>query len=175
VTETSSTKPADALRVPSPLLPIVEPMGQWIDTFCHVYLDEEYTLLSRKMLAKLARKRPSPLDRGDLLIWAASVVYTVGLVNFLTDPTQSPHLTLDQFSEASGVTKSSLARKSRLIADAINTGEFDPEFCRRDVAAQSSAPWMIRVDGFIVDARMLPPEVQAEARRRGLIPDLDEV
>jgi hypothetical protein len=32
--------------------------------------------------------------------------------------------------------------------------------------------WMISVDGFVVDARTMPPEVQAEARRRGLIPDL---
>ena len=32
--------------------------------------------------------------------------------------------------------------------------------------------WMISVDGFIVDARTMPPDVQAEARRRGLIPDL---
>ena len=31
---------------------------------------------------------------------------------------------------------------------------------------------MISVDGFIVDARTMPPEVQAEARRRGLTPDL---
>jgi hypothetical protein len=31
---------------------------------------------------------------------------------------------------------------------------------------------MISVDGFIVDARRMPPEIQAEARRRGLIPDL---
>lgn len=28
------------------------------------------------------------------------------------------------------------------------------------------------VDWFLVDARTLPPDVQAEARRRGLIPDL---
>jgi hypothetical protein len=33
--------------------------------------------------------------------------------------------------------------------------------------------WMIEVNGLVVDARMLPPELQAEARRRGLIPDLD--
>jgi hypothetical protein len=32
--------------------------------------------------------------------------------------------------------------------------------------------WMISVDGFIVDARTMSPEVQAEARRRGLIPAL---
>ena len=33
---------------------------------------------------------------------------------------------------------------------------------------------MISVDGFIVDARKMPPEIQAEARRRGLIPELPE-
>ena len=31
------------------------------------------------------------------------------------------------------------------------------------------------VDGFIVDGRTMPPEIQAEARRRGLIPDLPSV
>lgn len=107
----ASTKPADTLRVPAAMLPLVEPMNRWIDAFCDAYLDEEYAYLSKKMLAKLARKRPSPLERGDPVIWAASVVYTVGRVNFLDDPTQTPHLTLDQFSEASEVTKSSLSRR----------------------------------------------------------------
>ena len=32
--------------------------------------------------------------------------------------------------------------------------------------------WMIMVNGFIVDARTMSPALQAEARRRGLIPDL---
>ena len=170
----ASTKPADTLRVPAAMLPLVEPMNRWIDAFCDAYLDEEYAYLSKKMLAKLARKRPSPLERGDPVIWAASVVYTVGRVNFLDDPTQTPHLTLDQFSEASEVTKSSLSRKSRVIAEAIDTREFDPEYCRRVLAAQSSTPWLVEVDGLIVDARMLPPELQAEARRLGLIPDTIE-
>ena len=170
----ASTKPADTLRVPVAMLPLVEPMNRWIDAFCDAYLDEEYAYLSKKMLAKLARKRPSPLERGDPIIWAASVVYTVGRVNFLDDPTQTPHLTLDQFSEASEVTKSSLSRKFRIIAEAVDTHEFDPEYCRRAVAAQSSTPWLVEVDGLIVDARMLPPELQAEARRLGLIPDIIE-
>ena len=32
--------------------------------------------------------------------------------------------------------------------------------------------WIVEVDGLLVDARMLPPELQDEARRLGLIPDL---
>ena len=48
------------------------------------------------------------------------------------------------------------------------------QFCRRELLASNPMAWMISVDGFIVDARMMPPEVQAEARRRGLIPNLPE-
>ncbi len=32
--------------------------------------------------------------------------------------------------------------------------------------------WMISINGFIVDVRTMPREVQAEARQRGLIPDV---
>lgn len=32
--------------------------------------------------------------------------------------------------------------------------------------------WYVQVDGLIVDTRMLPAALQAECRRRGLIPDL---
>ena len=165
-------KPADPLRIPRALRSTVDPVLEWIDGFCATQLDEEYARLSRKMTAKLARKRPSPLLRGDLRIWAASIVYTVGQVNFLNDPTQTPHLTAEQFSEVSSVPKSSLANKARLIRDTLNTGQFDPEFCRRDLLARNPLAWIIEVDGLLVDARMLPPGLQAEARRRGLIPDL---
>ncbi len=37
----------------------------------------------RKLVVKLARKRPSPLARGDLRIWAGAAIYAVGTVNFL--------------------------------------------------------------------------------------------
>jgi hypothetical protein len=38
---------------------------------------------------------------------------------------------------------------------------------------QHPMTWLVMVDGLIVDARTLTPELQDEARRRGLIPDLD--
>lgn len=169
----SGTKQADALRIPNAVRATVDPVLEWIDGFCTEHLDDEYARLSAKMAAKLARKRPSPLLRGDGRIWAASIVYTVGQVNFLNDPSLTPHLTTDQFSAASGVPKSTLANKARLIRDTLNTGQFDPDFCRRDLLPRNPMAWMIEVNGLVVDARMLPPELQAEARRRGLIPDLD--
>jgi hypothetical protein len=38
---------------------------------------------------------------------------------------------------------------------------------------QHPLAWIVEVDGFLVDARTLPPDLQDAARRQGLIPDLD--
>jgi hypothetical protein len=160
------------LRIPESLRHEVEEIFKLTDPFCAEHLDAEYGELVRKLVGKLARKRPSPLARGDLRIWAAAGIYAVGSVNFLFDRTQRPHLTGDDLSALTGVPKSTLANKAKLIRDVLRIGQMEPEFCRRDLLASNPLAWMISVDGFIVDARTMPPELQAEARRRGLIPDL---
>jgi hypothetical protein len=38
---------------------------------------------------------------------------------------------------------------------------------------QHPLAWIVEVNGLLLDARTLPPELQDEARRRGLIPDLE--
>lgn len=104
--------------------------------------------------------------------WAAAAIYAVGSVNFLFDRTQRPHLTGDQLSELTGVPKSTVANKARVIRDVLRIGPLHAEFCRRELLESNPLAWMISVNGFIVDARTMPPEVQEEVRRRGLIPDL---
>ena len=162
----------NSLRIRAPLRQHVEEIVEVTDRFCATHLDAEYGDLVRKLIARLARKRPSPLARGDLRIWAAAAIYAVGGVNFLFDRTQHPHLTGDRLSELTGVPKSTLANKAKVIRDTLRIGPLEPEFCRRELLESNPMVWMISVDGFIVDARTMPPEVQEEARRRGLIPDL---
>ena len=72
-----------------------------------------------------------------------------------------------------GVPKSTMANKSKRIRDLLRLGPFDHEFCRRELLEQSPVAWLVVVNGIVVDARWLPPELQAEACRRGLIPDLE--
>jgi Domain of unknown function (DUF6398) len=110
--------------------------------------------------------------RGDLRIGAAAAIYTMGSVSFLFDRTQRPHMTGHDLSALTGVPKSTLANKAKLIHDVLRIGQLGPDFCRRELPAANPMAWMISVNGFIVDARTMPPEGQAEARRRGLIPDL---
>ncbi len=142
------------------------------DRLCALHLDAEYAELCRKLVAKLARKRPSPLARGEARVWAGAVLYTIAGVNFLFDKTQRPHWTSDELARAAGVGKSTLSARAALIRKALGIVPLDPEFCRRELLAANPLAWMIEVDGILIDARRLPPEVQAELRRRGLIPDL---
>ncbi len=62
------------------------------DEFCERHLNAEYAELARVAIAALCRKRPSPLSRGGGDGWACGVIHALGMVNFLFDPDQSPHL-----------------------------------------------------------------------------------
>jgi hypothetical protein len=145
------------------------------DRVCHEHLDDEYGRLARRLIARLARKRPSPLARGDTRIWAAGVVYAIGQINFLFDPAQTPHLTAKQLAEPLGVVQTTMANKAGLINRTLGIGIFEPELTRIAMLEQHPVAWMVEIDGLLIDARMLAPEIQDEARRRGLIPDLDRL
>ncbi|UWZ37072.1 hypothetical protein Drose_01740 [Dactylosporangium roseum] len=140
------------------------------DAFCLRHLDEEYAALCAKLSAKLARKRPSPLVRGDRRIWAAGIIYAIGRVNFLADPNQEPHMRTDTMADLLGVKQTTMANKGRLIMDTLNIGLMDPEFSRREIIDNNPMTWLLEVDGLIVDARNLPEPLQVEAWRCGLIP-----
>ena len=144
------------------------------DLACEQHLDGEYAELCRSLVDRLARKRPSPLVRGDTRIWAAGVVQTVGSINFLFDRSQTPHLRADELAERLGVAKSTMANKSARIRALLGLSWYEPELTRRSMLEQNPLAWLVTVNGIPVDARTLPRELQDEARRLGLIPDLDD-
>jgi hypothetical protein len=116
------------------------------DAFCARHLDAEYAELCRKLVAGLARKRSSPLLRGDLRIWAGATIHVVGSLNFLFDRTQRPHLTVHQLSVLTGIPTSTLANKARLIRDVLRIGVFEPALFRREILESHPMAWMISVN-----------------------------
>jgi hypothetical protein len=161
------------LRIPGALRDRAQGILTITDDACSAHLDDEYGQLCRHLVARLARKRPSPLVRGDAQIWAAGVIYAVGQANFLFDRSQHPHLSADRLAACLGVVKTTMANKAALINKALDIGVFEPDLTRMAMLEQHPLAWIVEVNGFLVDARTLPPEVQDEARRRGLIPDVD--
>jgi hypothetical protein len=165
--------PAEELRIPVALGPRAQQIIDVTDAVCLEHLDDEYGRMARRLVARLARKRPSPLVRGDVRIWAAGVIYAVGQVNFVFDSSQTPHLSADKLADALGVLKTTMANKAGTINRALDIRVFEPDLTRVAMLEQHPMAWLVEVDGFILDARTLPAEFQDEARRRGLIPDLD--
>lgn len=161
-----------ALRVPHPLRERVAGILAVTDEACEAHLDGEYAQCCRVLIGRLARKRPSHLARGATTIWAAGAIYAIGQVNFLFDRSQRPHLTSDQLAERLGVVKTTVANKAGTINRLLEISVFEPELSTSAMLEQHPLAWIIEVDGFLVDARTLPAEIQDEARRLGLIPDL---
>ena len=152
------------------LRPRVEAILEVISEVCLEHLDEEYAVLSARLIGRLARKRPSPLRRGQPRIWAAGAIYTVN--NFLFDAAQTPHMRAADLSELVGVPQATMYNKSNQIRELLGLrSPLDPELCRQDLIEDHPTAWLVQVDGLIVDARTLPHDLQQEARLLGLIPN----
>lgn len=160
----------DELKIPKGLRPVADEIVGITDAVCSAILDEEYADLTRRAVAKLARKRPSPLLGGRRATWAAGVVYALGQVNFLFDPARKPCVTAEQLSAAFGVAKNTMSGKAKQVRDLLRIDYFSPEFQRADVVAENPVAWLLQVNGLVVDARSVPLGVQVEAFQRGLIP-----
>lgn len=94
-------------------------------------------------------------------------------MNFLFDRSQEPYLSADQLAHHVGVVKTTMANKAALIVKTLNLGIYEPGLTRLAMLERHPLTWMVMVNGFIVDVRTLPPEIQDEARRRGVVPDLE--
>jgi hypothetical protein len=164
------TSVASEEKVPELVKPIYDAVVAGTDDFCRQYLNDEYAALCRKLTAALARKRPSPLSAGKLHVWACAIVRVVGWVNFLDDKSNSPHMKLTAIDEVFGVAQSTAQSKAKAIRDMLKIHQFDWRWMLRESLADNVGVWMLTVDGWAVDIREAPIELQEAAFRKGLIP-----
>jgi hypothetical protein len=71
-----------------------------------------------------------------------------------------------------GVSAGTGAAKSAEIRRLLKIRQMDPAWYRPSKLADNFMAWTISVNGYIIDARYAPREIQEEAVRRGLIPYL---
>ncbi len=162
--------PSNPESVPKAMQPYFDAIVAATDDFCKDYLDDEYAQLCRRMTAALCRKRPSPLVHGKLEVWACAIVYAIGQVNFLFDRSQTPYMSAADLCDAWGVAASTAGNKAKQVRDAVGADMYDPHWTRPSHLGSHPFAWYISVNGFTIDARHAPREIQEEAYRRGLIP-----
>jgi len=139
------------------------------DAFCNAHLDSEYRELCREMAVEICQKA-SPGLKGRSTSWAAGIVCALGWVNFLTDPSQTPHLTSAQLAQGFGVSVATMQAKARLIRKELDLMQLDPDWCLPSKLGDNPLVWMLEVNGLLVDIRMAPREAQVVAYEKGLIP-----
>lgn len=144
------------------------------DDFSRQHLNDEYAELCRKLAEKLSRKRPSPLLRGQPKTWACGILRTIGWVNFLDDRTSQPHMKLTAIDQALGVSQSTGQSKSMEIRKLLKIRRFDMNWTLPSRMDDNPLVWMLEVNGFMMDIRHAPREIQKVAFERGLIPYIPE-
>jgi uncharacterized protein DUF6398 len=162
----------DDLRIPVAMRAEAGAIIALTDEVCADLLDEDYASLARKVVAKLARKRPAPIQSGRARTWAGAVVYALGQVNFLFDSSTKPYATADDLSAAFGVAKSTLGAKAKQVHDLTKMDYGTPEFLREDMVDANPMVWLIQVDGLLVDApaSAAKPGAGLRPRRHSLHP-----
>lgn len=141
-----------------------------IARLCKAKLNEEYFQVSVELAAKIARKRPSPLLNGNANTWAAGIVHAIGMVNFLFDKTQTPHLTSLELCEWFGLSQSTISAKSKVIRDMFRINQLDTKWCLPSRLEQDPMAWLVSIDGYIFDIREADYETQRIAFEAGIIP-----
>ena len=159
-------------KVPKQMQSKFEEITALTDAFCSTYLNTEYAQMSRKLTAALCRKRPSPLTRGKAKTWAAGIVHAIGMINFLYDSSQTPHIKATELYQKFGVGQSTGQGKSKQIRDMMNMSQMSPDWCLPSRIDDNPLIWMVSVNGFIMDIRNAPRQIQLEAFDKGIIPYL---
>ena len=163
-------KTTGSTSVPKSMQATFEAITSLTDAFCREHLNEDYRVLAQRMTAALRRKRPSPLASGQPRTWACGIIYVLGQINFLTDPATQPFMTTADLCARFGVGQSTASTKARVISQALNTSRLNPEWSLPSLLDQNPLVWMAEVNGFLVDLRDLPREVQQIAFDKGIIP-----
>ena len=140
------------------------------DKVCRDHLDDEYRELAQHMAAALCRKQMSPVSKGQPRTWACAIVYALGQINFLSDPSVKPHMTTADLCAAFGVGQSTASAKARTIFAALRTHRLDPRWSLQGLLDANPLVWMAEINGIIVDLRQMPREIQQIAFHRGMIP-----
>ncbi len=100
------------------------------DRFCDEHLDAEYKALCRDMAAVLCVDG-FPLTSGKAAGWAAGIVYSVGWVNFIGDPSQPHHRRAEEMAPALGVSPATLMNRARDIREGLGLVRMDPRWSRK--------------------------------------------
>ncbi|MFZ2147945.1 MAG: DUF6398 domain-containing protein [Sedimentisphaerales bacterium] len=160
---------AAQMRIPKKNRQLFEQIIELIDAFCDAHLNKDYKELCEEVALFLYASDLAG-TREKTAGWASGIVHAIGWVNCLYDPTMSPHINSREIAKEFGVSQGTMLAKSKMVRKGLGLVPLDPDWCISIEPEDNPMVWMVEVNGFIMDIRYAPREVQEEAYRLGLIP-----
>ncbi|MEW9674635.1 DUF6398 domain-containing protein [Lentibacillus sp. L22] len=136
-----------------------EQLLQLTGDFSKTYLNEEYEVVVKKLIDKMARKRDMPFISGKIEIWAAAIIHALGTVNFLFDEDTHPYASVTDINEYFHTNKSTVSQKSKKIRDMFNMSYFDSEFATESVKQENPLNNMSMINGLLVPNDMIKTDL----------------
>ncbi|WP_269412288.1 DUF6398 domain-containing protein [Lentibacillus daqui] len=136
-----------------------EQLLQLTGDFSKTYLNEEYEVVVKKLIDKMARKRDVPFIAGKIEIWAAAIIHALGTVNFLFDESTQPYASVTDINEYFHTNKSTVSQKSKKIRDMFNMSYFDSEFATESVKQENPLNNMSMINGLLVPNDMIKTDL----------------
>ena len=160
-------------HIPESLRQVFSQIVVLTDAFCDEHLNDEYKELCRGMAVAICQEG-SPVKRGKVAGWACGIVNALGWVNFLGDPSIEPYMRLGDVAKGFGVSQQTMATRSKAIREGLGLVAFDPDWCLPSLMDDNPLIWMVEVNGFVMDIRCAPREIQKAAYDQGVIPYLPD-
>jgi tetratricopeptide (TPR) repeat protein len=101
--------------------------------FCDAHLNADYKRLCKKLIDRMARKRPPPFLRGRPEIWAAGIVHALGSMNFLFDKSFEPHVSSADIAAYFGVAAGSASQKASVVKEMFDLFALNTEFMTKQM------------------------------------------
>ncbi|AFY39716.1 hypothetical protein Lepto7376_3519 [[Leptolyngbya] sp. PCC 7376] len=167
-------QPTQSEKVPQKMQAKYDEIVAITNTFAAEYLNEDYAQLVRYATAALARKRPSPLSKGRAKSWACGITHAIGMVNFLYDPSVTPHMKASELYKAFGVATSTGQGKSKTVRETLDLMQMDPDWSTQETLKYNPLATTVVINGQIIDASLLPRQIQEMLHESGMLPVIPE-
>ena len=101
------------------------------------------------MIDKMARKQIPPFLSGKMEVWAASIIYAIGKVNFLSDKSFKPYASQKDIANYFKVSEDTIGQKAKKIREMFKMTYYNEEFLTRQM--QDNFPkYGMTESGFII-------------------------
>lgn len=143
--------------------------------YCKNHLDDEYLHLCNNLFKDLQESYRDVFKRGKESIWAASIVWAIGSVNFLGDKYFKPYASLSDVCTYFNANTSTVGQKASMIREGLDIDFFNSDYQREDSQISGFLNNLVMTeDGLIVPLNYLKDEDDVDDDKELIETDVQE-